>query len=90
MKGALLQGARIQTMSFKLRQYLLPLTCNDLVGDGEHTRLRVFRSAPSPVGSSASTGTRLCETFGCSDVAGEAPAAAPGAGALPQSTASRC
>src|SRR5688500_8702190 len=53
---------------------------------GEHTRPRVFRPAPSPVGSGAPSATKRCGWSARVHGAGGAPATAPEAGALPIST----
>jgi tetratricopeptide (TPR) repeat protein len=66
-----------------LRRVATTSTTNLALGStsaGEHTRPRVSRPAPSPVGSSDST------PLNATQAAGAAPAAAPGAGALPRST----
>jgi hypothetical protein len=50
---------------------------------GGHTRPRVFRPAPSPVGHPLALRTFRFEGSGPAAVAGGAPATAPEAGALP-------
>jgi ATP-dependent helicase/nuclease subunit B len=61
---------------------------DDSVEEGEHTRPRVSRAAPSPVGSPCSNRTGRCHDPAAPEVAGETPATAPETGALPGPTAS--
>ncbi|MGD0614388.1 MAG: hypothetical protein ABSA69_02980 [Verrucomicrobiota bacterium] len=64
------------------------LRWNDSVEKGENTRPRVFRPAPSPVGSIAAARNEWCDRLRGSQWWARALATAPEAGALPRLTES--